>query len=76
MAMFDFTPKEGFVRFSDGKNMQQFGTDMLIGSFNKWHSNNMEAAGVEISVANFFNRLNGNLRNTVWTGMKEEVKDE
>ncbi|MBD3628169.1 MAG: hypothetical protein HUJ21_08575 [Cyclobacterium sp.] len=76
MATFDFTQKDGFVRFGDGKNAAQFGTDMLIGGYNRWHVDKMSAAGVEKSVVNFFNSFNGNLRNTVGTGIKEGVKDE
>ncbi len=76
MATFDFSPKDGFVRFSDGKNMQQFGTDILIGSYNKWHLNNMGAAGVEKSVGNFFNRFDCNMRKTLMTGIKEGLKHE
>lgn len=76
MAMFDFTPKSGFVRVGDGKIVAQFGTDILIGSFNKWHVSEMGAAGVEKSVVDFFNSFNGNLRNTIGTEIKEGVKDE
>lgn len=58
------------VRFGEGKNMAQFGTDMLIGGYNRWYMDKMRAAGVETSVVNFFNRFNGNLRNTIGTGIK------
>lgn len=36
----------------------------------------MGAARVEISVANFFNRFDGNLRNTLGKGIKKGIKDE
>lgn len=75
-ALFDYTQEDGFTRLGDGKNAAQFGTDMLIGSFNKWHVDKMSAAGVEKSVVKFFNNFNGNLRNTVGTGVKKGVKDE
>lgn len=76
MAMFDFTSTDDFRMVGYGKNVSQFGTDMFIGGYNKWHTEKMGAAGVERSVINFFNRFNGNLRNTVGTGIKKGVKDE
>ena len=75
-ATFDYSIKDGFTRVGGGKNSAQFGTDILIGRFNKWHVDAMGVAGVEKSVINMFNRFNGNLRNTVGTGIKEGVKDE
>jgi hypothetical protein len=76
MALFDYTSQDGFTRLGDGKNVAQFGTDILIGSYNKWHVDKMSAAGVEKTVVNFFNSFNSNLRNTVGTGIKEGVKNE
>lgn len=76
MAMFDYTPREGLIAIGGGKNAFQFGTDLLIGGFNKWHVGQMGIAGVEKGVVEFFNRFNNNLRNTVGTGVKEGLKDE
>ncbi|EON79010.1 hypothetical protein ADIS_0427 [Lunatimonas lonarensis] len=76
MAMFEYTQEDGFTRLGNRKNAAQFGTDLLIGGYNRWHVDKMSAAGVEKSVVDFFNSFNGNLRNTVGTGIKEGIKDE
>ena len=76
MATFDFTPMDEFRMVGYGKNVSQFDTDMLIGGYNRWHVDKMAVAGVEKSVVTFFNRFNGNLRNTIGTGIKEGVNNE
>ncbi|AWW28887.1 hypothetical protein DN752_01370 [Echinicola strongylocentroti] len=76
MAILDYTPGEGVVTVGTGKNAAQFGTDLLIGGFNKWHTDKMGVAGVEKGVVEFFNGFNGNLRNTVGTGVKKGFTDE
>ncbi|WP_238325358.1 hypothetical protein [Lunatimonas lonarensis] len=76
MALVDYNLSGEFSTVGNGKSTLQFGTDMLIGGFNKWHNDAMGVAGVEASVVNIFNRFNSNLTNTVGTGIKEGVKDE
>ncbi|QDH81610.1 hypothetical protein FKX85_16625 [Echinicola soli] len=76
MAMFDFTPKGELITVGSGKNFAQFGTDLLIGGFSKWHTDKMGTAGIDKGVINFFNGFNGNFRNTVGTGIKNGVQDE
>ncbi|MDX5338318.1 MAG: hypothetical protein LPK25_04780 [Cyclobacteriaceae bacterium] len=76
MALVDYTSSGNFSMLGYGKNSFQFGTDLLIGGFNRWHVGAMGGAGIEKSVINYFNQFNSNLRNTVGTGIKEGMKDE
>lgn len=76
MALVDFSSSGEFSSLGNGKNTLQFGSDLLIGGYNKWHIDAMGVAGIEKSIINFYNNFNNNLRNTVGTGIKEGVKDE
>lgn len=76
MALVDFTTSGEFSTIGYNKNTIQFGTDLLIGGYNKWHGDAMRVSGVEMSVINFYNNFNNNLRSTVGTGIKEGVKNE
>jgi hypothetical protein len=76
MALVDYTSSGNFSMLGYGKNSFQFGTDLLIGGFNRWQVGAMGGAGIERSVINYFNQFNSNLRSTVGTGIKEGMKDE
>jgi hypothetical protein len=78
MTFVDYNSSGNFSAIGYGKNSFQFGTDLFIGGFNRWHAGAMGAAAIEKSVISFFNQLNVNLmnNNTVGTGIKEGVKDE
>jgi hypothetical protein len=74
MVLVGFSSIDEFSIIGNGKNTRQFGSDILIGDYNKWQIDVMGSAGVGNGVINFFNYVNNPLRLTVSTGIKEGVK--
>nr|WP_262916670.1 RHS repeat-associated core domain-containing protein [Belliella kenyensis] len=66
----------GFKLAGANKNLLNFGVDLGIGKFSRWHSKELTSAGIDQAVVNFINHVNQPIRITFGSGIKSVVNDK